>query len=229
MSKLFKINSSKNVYYSQPLSVATPIGSVILEVNFNGKQLSKQHGVAQEVSDNCFVYIWDFPDFHIELLKTDIAPSLPPGMYVTHCIAFLWRFITLSQKMDLRFTCRLSPIGTISGGDIESGEGLASQSWQSENTKLSMGTEDEDYLFQRAENNQGLPLRFASEMQIDPETIEYLRDGIAISLPPILENEAGQVQFVVSWVEGKTKDTAATWFAVDISPEKILKAVGISS
>lgn len=41
------------------------------------------------------------------------------------------------------------------------------------------------------------------------------------SVPSLLENEEGQVQFIISWVKGPKLDSS-TWFAIDVRPEDIL-------
>ena len=147
-------------------------------------------------------------------------------MKVSRCIAFLWRFKNFSKKMDLQFSCRFLPKQTKLKGEHESGEGLIAQSWNGSNGRITIGTEDEEYLFGRSENQRWLPSRLAKKNLLIPEMIECLEDGIQVSLPSLEENEQGQIQFITAWIEGNNSHDYSTWYAVDMSYQKVLEFAG---
>lgn len=90
-----------------------------------------------------------------------------------------------------------------------------------------IGTEDKDYLQQRASNENGLPKRLSSFFDVENylmDIVFYLDDGMKISFPPIEKDEWIQSHYVVAFVK-KEKDISP-WFAVDVRPSEILNAAG---
>ncbi len=226
MLKLFDVEYIKIPINENPIDIPTPFGKVHLEVFYNKIPLSQfVPNIFGEISNKSSVCIWAFNAVHIELLKTNIVPSLPLGMKVDQCIAFLWRFKSASNDLSLKLICRLAFNNKILEVVPESGGGLIAQSWTVQNTRITVGTEDEDYLLSRSEHQNGLPLRLAENQLIDSDLIEYLEEGIQITLPPFQENEEGQIQFVVAWGDKSDRDDISTWFAVDVRPQEILKSL----
>ncbi len=228
MIKLFDVTNLKQRAAHDALSLSTTLGEVNLEVMVNGSKLSiTPPAIAGETPKKASVYGWSLKDLQIELLKAFVEPSLPFPIRVSRCVAFLWRFKTFSSQVDLKFSCRLSFRNAKLQGDPESGEGLISQSWDSTGVKLSIGTEDEEYLLSRSESQKWLPIRLANEKLLPPEIIEYLEDGILVTLPTFLKNEEGQIQFIVAWAERSTcrptsseiEKAGTNWFAHDVLKE----------
>ena len=94
-----------------------------------------------------------------------------------------------------------------------------------EDKYIHIGTEDEDYLFQRAEKHDGLPGRYVKEKKIDCDSHNFVESsdlGIKIHLPPLKAGELVQLQLVIA---GGT-DPTANWFAVDLRPQDILLQAG---
>lgn len=206
----------------EPNFPSTPLGKIALEIFIDQTSISNVPMVS-EISKNSTQYFWDLEHFHLEILKVECIPKLPLGMHVDKCIAFLCKFKNKAKKMSLKFRCCLFLNEENLTGEPESGEGLIAQSWEDDNFRLSIGTEDEEYLLSRAKYSNGLPSRFAAENLLVPELIKYLEDGIEVELPSFQLNEEGQVQFVISWVK-KNQYSLSTWFAVDLSPDEILAA-----
>jgi len=226
MIKLFDVAVVKEIEPKGALSLSTPLGDLNLEVIMDNSKLSKiLPQVSGEVSPNASIYAWVLKDIQIELLKVDIKPALSPPMKVSRCIAFLWRFRNLSKRIDLQFSCRLSFKGKKLEGEPESGEALIAQSWGDANARITIGTEDDELLLARAEYQKWLPLRMSKENLIIPEIIEYLDDGIQVSFPPFLENEEGQVQFIIAWIEAEKYEDYWTWQAVDVPYKNILESI----
>jgi len=223
--KLFDISYK---IIQDPFLIVSPLGNVVPEVYFDDLRLSKfLPAVIGQVSDDAFIYIWDFNNVHLELLRISIVPELPQHLKVEKCIALLWRFKNLSKKINLRLKCQFFPKRNAEW-DSESGECLSAQCWEDADYKITIGTQDEECLEGRAFNSKGLPLRLAKQKLLDPELVENHEDGIEVVLPPLLENEEGQIQFIISWVNKKETDPISTWYAVDQKPEYILKSIDVS-
>lgn len=223
MLKLFNFDYLLKQSDESPLLLLTPLGQIKLEVVINGSNLSKNiPDCIGEVSRGSSICCWIMKNIHIELFKSTVQTSLPQGMSVSACIAFLWRFKVLEDTNNLQFLCRFESLVDGLEGEPESGEDLIAQSWGNKKARVTIGTQDEEALMRLVGRENGMPSRFAQNDVISPEMIEYLSDGIQILLPPFLENEQGQVQFVIAWVEGKEKNDISTWYAVDLFPEEIL-------
>lgn len=145
----------------------------------------------------------------------------PLHMAVDHCFAFLWRIEAYAKAISPRFSCQLSVNSSAVEHNVELGEGLFSKSWAKQGIKLSLGTEDEDYLLQRAEAGHWLPTRFASGGHITFQQIISTERGIEVSLPNLRKGEKAQIQFVIAWTRS-TESTIANWFAVDVGASEIL-------
>ena len=140
------------------------------------------------------------------------------------CICGIWRIKAL-KEINCSFNCYLQTEANIdSKGWPESGEGLIAQSFENDQIKLTIGTEDEEYLERRAKSQDWLPHRFKSEMKAN--LIEYLYNGIKVTVPKLFQNEQAQLHFIAAWSFKKDSD-ASTWYAVDQSPRNILKQVNI--
>ena len=221
-SKLFKLPFAGMPKHNHALVANTPLGSVTVEATNLCTEPPDEIGV---ISNTAQIYIWDKTDYQLEILKALHEPVLPEGMHVDGCVIFLCKFKNLSKQLSPEFTCRLNLHEEPLEAEPESGEGLIAESWQNAHTRLTIGTEDEEYLHGRANHQKGLPKRFAKEELISSDSIDYLSDGIKLSLPPFHENEEGQIQFVVAWTKTSKPAEASTWFAVDVNSDDILQIV----
>jgi len=225
-SKLFKLPFEHTQESLPPKAVDSPTGPVVLEAKLNSRDLCKEPAnIIGTILNTAQIFIWDKKDYQLEVLRVMHKPSLPEGMEVDCCITFLCRFKNLSPQLSTEFACRLKFEEEILDGEPESGEGLIAQSWQSAHTRLTIGTEDEEYLLARANRKNSLPQRFAKESLLSSDSIDYLSDGIKLTLPPFLKSEEGQIQFVIAWSSLHKPDDVSTWFAVDIDPDEILASV----
>ncbi len=204
------------------LQLPTPLGMLELDVELNSCKLSEiKPQTSGSVLANSFISVWKHEKFQIELLRVEMRPTLPQGMAVDHCFAFLWRIEAYAKAISPRFSCQLSVNSSAVEHNIELGEGLFSKSWGKQGMKLSLGTEDEDYLLQRAEAGHWLPTRFANEGHITFQQIISTERGIEVSLPNLREGEKAQIQFVIAWTRS-AESTIANWFAVDVGASEIL-------
>ena len=90
--------------------------------------------------------------------------------------------------------------------------------------RLTLGTEDEEYLKSRANSNDWLPSHFKDE--ISSESIHFSRNGIIIDYPACFANETIQTHFIVAWTSNNNQDVS-TWYAVDQSTTTILNKVDV--
>ena len=163
---------------------------------------------------------WSLPECHIELLQTHFVPKLPTGMEVEECIGAIWRVKATSENVQLKFNCTLESNLLASP---EFGEGLVAQSFENTSSQIYIGTEDEEYLIQRA-GKYWLPDHFKNK--IFAELIQCIPTGIQVTFPSLGTNEILQLHFIVAWTSVANKPISA-WYAVDQSPEWILYQVGI--
>jgi hypothetical protein len=173
------------------------------------------------ISPHSSIAIWEEKLIHAELLKTKYQPLLPSGMKIAYSWAYLWRVNPKKNLSFLTFECFLDLKQPIIDMDIETGEGLFSKSFSFRDEFIHIGTEDEDFLFQRADANDGLPSRYVKEKKINYDNHNLVVDsdrGIKVHLPPLKAGELTQLQFVIA---GGT-DSTANWFAVDPRPKDIL-------
>lgn len=223
---LFKIKDQLKPTHGESLISETPIGNLTFNTCFSEKSLLNFKPISTHlIDDKAILSTWLFDECQIEFLKLNIIPHLPPGMKVTQCLSGIWRLKMLNNRSAaFDFECNLNYIGPNKPREldiyIEAGEGLAAQTWENPFVRLTIGTEDEDYLQQRASNQDWLPYRFKN---LIVDSIDYLKNGIKVSFPEFQENEIAQVHFTVAW----TYREIATWFAVDERPKDILKQIAI--
>lgn len=218
---LFTVKHQLHHTSLNPLELKTPLGDLFFDCQIFNESLLDTHPTKMEsFQSGNTITSWISENYIVEFIKLNFKPKLPTGMKVDDCIFAVWRIKSLRKIAECNFTCRLEN----EEGSPESGEGLASQSFENNDYKLNIGTEDEDYLQQRAESQNWLPLHFKDK--ISTEQIDYLKSGIKITLPELLPNESLQIHFIVSWSSKKNPEIS-TWYAVDQSPMEILEKAGI--
>ncbi len=224
---LFEFNSNEMSESVEALESETPLGVIKILMKFSQPSgFSKLHIKKVLKYKNASVFILDGDGFYVEIVRLPINPKIPKDMKVDGCIAYLIRF-KCAKKLKPEFVCALQFADGILEADPESGEGLAAQSFEHENIRLTIGTEDEEALDGRAKHQIWMPHRLFTDELISCENVKYIKDGIRVVLPT-LEEETGQIQFVISWSHVKNNGPYSTWFAVDTPPQEILKQIGNS-
>ncbi len=219
---LFDAPLENNFLQQSALKADLRLVTINLDVKFNNHEISRlpppQVGA---ISPHSSIAIWEENLIRAELLKTKYHPILPSRMKVAYSWAYIWRLKPKKNLSFLTFECFLEPKQPIIDTDIETGEGLFSKSFSFGDEFIHIGTEDEDFLFQRAEVNDGLPSRYVKEKKIDYDNhnlVEPSDLGIKVHLPPLKAGELAQLQFVIAG----GADPTANWFAVDPRPKDIL-------
>ena len=225
---LFDFDGPLEKIFLQQNALATDLrlATILLDVKFNGHEISRLGPPQIEViSSHSSIAIWEEKLIHAELLKTKYHPLLPSEMKIAYSWAYLWRVKPKKNLSFLTFECFLDPKQPIIDMDIETGEGLFSKSFSFGHEFIHIGTEDEDFLFQRADANDGLPSRYVKERKINYDNQNLIvasGPGIKVHLPSLKAGELAQLQFVVAGGE----DPIANWFAVDPHPQDILLQAG---
>lgn len=157
-ASLFKALLEKIFLQQSVLTTDLRLVTINLDVKFNDHEISRL-GSPQigAISPHSFIAIWEDKLIHAELLKTKYHPQLPSGMKIAYSWAYLWRIKPKKNLSVLTFECFLHPKQPVIDMDIETGEGLFSTSFSFGDEFIYIGTEDEDFLFQRANANDGLP------------------------------------------------------------------------
>jgi hypothetical protein len=155
----------------------------------------------------------------VEFIRAPFEPKIPSHMKVKSCIAGIWRVRSNYDGLRLRFQTRLT---SKREGIPETGEGLMSVGFH-DKINLSIGTEDEDFLQQRASNGKWMPIRVKDMIKADD--IHFIHGGLEVNLPLLAKCEMVQIQFIVAWAS-KDYPEVTPWFAVEQSPGHILNAIG---
>lgn len=224
--KLFNIKNTTQPIFSNPLINEIPFGKISFNVLF--EELSLKKITPKEVklsNNNVIVSSWLFEKCRIEFLKFNFIPDIPSEMKVSECFIGIWRLQAFENGLKFIFECNLETASQIKLESYsEPGEGLTARSWENSDIKLTIGSEDEDYLIRRALAAKWMPYQFAS--QITSEAIDCAQKGIAITLPELSKGEFMQTHFIVAWSTKNSPETS-TWYAVDQSPFKILNQANI--
>lgn len=222
--KLFKSSLHFSKINQSILSFPTPFGKIYFDLMFNGKNLSEIKPTETQVGGETFISSWEISDCHIEFLRGNIIPRIPSHMKVENCIVGMWRIKNYNENLKVTFKTHLDMehFSEVEKNS-ESGEGLICQSFENDVYKLSIGTEDEDFLNQRSQG-KSMPIRLQN--LIAPYMIECMAEGLQVDLPPFEKGEYFQIQFVVAWALKKFPDDSS-WFAVEQSPSYILQFLGI--
>ena len=219
---LFTISHQLYPTNLNPLRIQTPLGDLFFNCEiFDTSLMTIQPTKIESFQSKNIISSWIFEDFIVEFIRLNFAPKLPLGMKIENCILGAWRIKSLKKMVRCDFTCCLE---NDLEGFPEPGEGLIADSFENEYYKLSIGTEDEEYLQNRAASQFWLPEHFKTKIRADQ--IVYLHNGIRIKLPELSQTEKSQIHFIVSWSLKENSDIS-TWYAVDQSSKEILEQAGI--
>ena len=209
-------------------ALQTPFGTIDLTVEFSDKIVGHRADESWEIPSGSRVLVWTNECLRAELLLGAVDVDLPPGMAVSGCHAAVWRLRARAEISSCRFIAAWTAHLTASGGP-DSGEGLAAQSWDDGETTVTLGTADADWLERCGPAWKTFPASWSSLLNVDdPSNViieDYLPDGLALDLPELTAGEGGQIHFVVAWAPTWNEDSA-TWYAVDLSPQRIAAMLG---
>lgn len=208
------------------LTFATLLGEIDFDLKINETKIKSFRPLETVSFQNSAISCWIIENAQVEFLQTHFKPKLSPSMEVKGCLAGIWRVKSFKDSsISFRTVLNSNPLLQLESFS-ESGEGLISIAFESDEIQLSIGTEDEDYLDSRAQQKKWMPQYFSKE--IFESSLEFISDGIEINLPLLKEEEDFiQIQFVAAWSLKRKDHETSCWFAVEQSPEYILKESGI--
>jgi len=209
MMRLFSCANAVSSVEAQSRFV-TPLGTLNVDVVCGSAPIQTQALThALRLRDGSTVGVWRLEGVDVEVWCGHFVPTLPKraGEVVDACAAII-RFAAATPAPGVLVTCGWNagePSRLCEGP--QSGEGLDAQSWHDTHVKVMLGTEGGDALFARAETRRGFPARL-----VDPERsplassvgfqhrfldlLDYEESRLVLRLPPLMENESYQVQFV---------------------------------
>lgn len=200
----------------------TQLGSHFLHLSnaTNSIGLEKEGGVTS----------WYYDEFIAECAICKSEIGLPAGMHISDHWIVIWRIQAKKAIKPLKFIMQWEENYTWNSGAPNSGEHLDAQTWDDGEIEVSIGTEDRESLKSRAHRRDWFPNRYneiidwyGANQSID--TTEYQTDSLGILLPDLQSDEKCQVHFVIAWAPF-SEESVATWFAVDQSPQGLLRGAG---
>jgi hypothetical protein len=129
----------------------------------------------------------------------------------------------LNSRANILFTLKWLPGHRWIEGFAESGEGLEARTWVNEQWKVTIGTEDREFLTTRAKTGIWMSHELAAAIEATTEDIVQMTlESISINLPEISGGQCCQVHFVIA-SNRKIEEDISTWLAVDQQPSQLLK------
>jgi len=170
------------------------------------------------------VYRWVSPECVLEELVVEFAP---PGLVVPADYSFkgvVVRLQTSAPIQDFDATLFWEPGYSWVEGEPESGEGLEARSWNDGSWKVTVGTEDYEFLAARSRASKWIPRRLAAYIETNPDDVVQVKhDSLCIHFPELDSDECLQFQFVIA--SGPLPDSdSVLWLSVEQQPEVLLNA-----
>jgi hypothetical protein len=204
--------------------IETPVGVLQLDCVVDGEDVAAYVPTrARTVGTNATLTSWRTQTVRADLLLVNLLRGRPSGPSVTGTVAAMWRLAAWRDLLTLQFDCRwaATPAGS-SVGPLSSA-GLEAHGWETETTKVVIGTEGRGSLIARAASADGFPARLTSLFA--PRTVRPVPTGLRLLLPPLARHEQCQIQFVVAWADKPDDD--ATFLAVQRDPAELLDAAHV--
>jgi hypothetical protein len=174
---------------------------------------------------------WCWPDtVQLRLTAAPIAPPLDDHFEpLDGYWGVVWTIQAQAELESVTISAVLAalPDDAVGGGDT--GELLAAVTYETADLTLSIGGHDEDALHRRASHDAPrwggpLPRRWAPRLwplwQTPFGVDLHHQHGLVCRLPGLLPGERVELHVAIAW--GPRRDDAATWYAVDTTPERIL-------
>lgn len=220
--RLFNCIEYKEINGSESDAIVTPLGIIHLDVFFNEKMMTEKS------SDKVFstakggkVFCWysEFADIELLVCKPDVR--IPSDMTLIDCIAGVWRVRANQTIKGCNFLAKWGECYTWLKGGPNSGEHLDAQIWEDGNVSVAIGTEDGERLSIRATQNDYMPHRLKGYLD-NLGLVQCSSDSLLVPVSNLNVDEICQIHFVIAWA----KDDIATWYAVDMRGNDILRDMG---
>ncbi len=240
---LFSCKETQPSSVADPTAIRTPLGVVRLGALLGDDALDSETPTATyRASGDGWVTVWERDDVDLELLVCRPHFASPLDMPVDACWGALWRGRAKASTIaPLIFSASWEDGYTWREVSPNSGQFLYAKTWWDESTDISIGTQDDELLVLRAQENDYLPSEWESHFLPSRDTVGYretngfwrhplhiqlLTTGVACPLPALEEGQAFQIPFVVAWAQKSDTSSTATSIAVEASPAQILAGGG---
>jgi hypothetical protein len=222
---LFCCNGYSSVKTERYPQLSTPLGTlgVVFDVRPVADDLKLGADVRKHNSKDSAIYEWLSPVCILEAMLVAFSPDGSMSSSELSCQALVVRVKALNSRINIRFTLNWLPGHRWIEGFPESGEGLEARTWVNEQWKVTIGTEDREYLTARAKTGMWMSQKFAAAIEATTEEIVQMTlDSISINLPEISDGQCCQVHFVIASNQ-RIEEDISTWLAVDQQPSQLLK------
>jgi hypothetical protein len=216
---MFKSNNKISLCDTCNNYITTPLGKVIFEAYIGNKSLFQNDFAKKSyklANGGCLISYAN-SNVILELALCEPTIRLPEHMDVEKVFGIVWRIKPLTENIRCRFITKIK-IEKFNGGP-DSGEDLDAITWDVDQYRATLGTQDNIAIVRRSINNDLMPNGI-----YDYEFINYLKNGLQVNIPNLIKNDITQVHFVVVWNKRKDEDDVSTWFAADMSSKDILSA-----
>lgn len=158
----------------------------------------------------------------VSIREFELPNPIHNGQLLSGSIGWLIKISSTSNNnSSLTIKCKLN---SQLKGEIESGENLEAISFLSKNYSLHIGTEDNQSIHCRSENNLEMPKRFSKTPKYS--FIKYQSEGIITKFPKLEINESLKFHFLIAEAETtKDKEDVRTWLAVDKSLNEVERII----
>jgi hypothetical protein len=223
--KLFCCDGYSSVKTERYPQLSTPLGAltVVCDVGSSADDLKLGTHVRRHNSKDSTIYEWLSPVCALEALVVAFAPDQPISSSELSCQALVLRVNALKSHLKTRYTLKWLPGHRWTEGFPESGEGLEARTWVNEEWKVTIGTEDREFLAARAKTGMWMSQRMTTAIEGSTEDIvQMTKDAISIELPELSDGQCCQVHFVIA-SNRRIEEDLSTWLAVDQPPSELLK------
>ncbi|WP_313637832.1 hypothetical protein [Paenibacillus sp.] len=220
MMKLFKHKTVTQLNEcNMETLITTPLGIVGLSLyNDNLDILSQTPQFSKCLLHGGQVYGWEEKNIIVEIVISKPPIRIPETMKIENSRGILIRLFCKTDNMTLSFLTYWSKREWEDGGS-DTGQFLQASTWNKGSMRLSIGTEDSEYLEQRMMNNWLMPIRKSDSYNLTGSN----EDGLEIDLPNIRANELCQFHVFIAWGSSSDRYDASTWYAVDQDSKQILE------
>ena len=219
---LFDIRCEEFQRVSEPLRIANPLGSIEFCFAVGRSNMTQSNATSCRLPNGNFAVSWEFPTCRAEGVCGRISPRIPAQFAVEDCWARLWRVDARISIQELTGTAKWLPGYSWEESGPESGQLLDAIAFENHSWKLLIGTEGDEALAIRAGHSDWMPKRHLEMLNGSFVPGQYQKDGLTVRSPGLRPGERSQVQFVVAW-ERQAPECCAAWYAVEQSPDLILK------
>jgi hypothetical protein len=211
--------------------VATPFGLVVLHCTLGDRVAGPPHDLVHPKTEG-WVARWCWPETaQLRLAAARIVPPLDAHFEpLDGYWGVVWSVQALGALESVTISAILAALPEDAAGGGDTGELLATVTYETADMTLSIGGHDEEALLARASHHDApqwggpLPSRWATQLLPlweAPFGVDLHHQHVLVyRLPGLHPGERVDLHIAIAW--GRRRDDAATWYAVDTTPEGIL-------